>query len=410
MENVFNLNNFQLGTIISVYFLMSVIFLFIWIYLFGKYSKFKIFLLSSFLWVLGSILFSFSQNYVHLLIFSAIIGCSIEASAIFVLLMLFQISPNQKQGKVLALFMIIQGAGGIFGVFLTATFEDLLGFSWNFVFLFIGIISLIWVIMSGVLFLKTEKFNILIEPYFEKGGYILNFKLFRESLQRKTNLNLIIIIFYSTPFIFFLNLWIQKYFHDYHSLTQMEAAISYIFLSGGEFLGIIFGGFLFDKYYSRDNYNKIFIIIFGIFLSIPLLFIGFLIFWKKPFESSGVGLIDIALNLFHYTFTNPLIFVSYIMLFIGFVCFGLIYPFFLILINDCNNDNEKGTILGIKNLIEIMGQALSPIIGGLIADNFSILIVMLFVPLFLIIPLIHLILMRKVIEADFFSINKDLAE
>ncbi|MHA1394823.1 MAG: MFS transporter [Promethearchaeota archaeon] len=406
LQDDFDLNNFHLGTIISIYFLTSAVFIFIWIYLFGKYSKYKVFLVSSFIWTIGSILFSFSQNYVQILICSAIIGIGIESSAIIILLILFQISPKEDQGKMLSIFIGIQGAGSIFGVFLTAYVEDILSLSWNFVFLFIGILSFLWVCLSGIMLLKYKKIKIEIEPYLNQIGYNLNFKKFREIIKKKTNLSLIILFCYSMPFIFFFNLWLQKYFQDYHSLSQMEAAISYIFLTGGEFLGMIFGGFLYDKFYSRENYNKIYITIIGLAISIPLFFIGFFLFWEKNIHISDDNLISLSLELFNFAISDSIVFLSYIMLFLGFFSFALIYPFVLIVINDCNTENEKGTMLGMESLIEITGQAISPIIGGLIADFFSILIVMLLIPFFLVIPLIHLILMRKTIEKDFLSINK----
>jgi len=95
------------------------------------------------------------------------------------------------------------------------------------------------------------------------------------------------------------------------------------------------------------------------------------------------------------------VFLCYTSLFFGFVSLAMIYPFFLIVINDCNNQNEKIIMFGLENFIEIVGQAISPIIGGIIADSFSILNVFLLIPFYLFIPLIHLYLLRNIMQRDF---------
>jgi len=405
LEDSFNLNNFQLGFIITIYFAISCIFIFIWLYLFGKYSKFKIFLISSFFWIFGCIIFSFSQNYIHLLISAMIIGIGIESSSIFILLFIWEITPKENQGKFLSIFLAVQGAGSLFGVFITAYFEDILYLNWNYVFLFVGILSFFWICISGLVMKKFVSFDIDIKPYLDKIGYNFNFNSLRSTFEKKTNLYLIILFLYSVPIIFFFNLWLQKYFQDYHSLTQMEAAISYIFLTGGEFLGMIFSGILYDRFYSKENYKKIYISIIGIAISIPLFFIGFFIYWEKKNYNSENNLLFLSLDLFNFAISNSTVFLCYVLLFAGFFSFALIYPFTLIVINDCNSESEKGIMLGMETIIEIIGQAVSPIIGGLIADLYSMLIVMLIVPVFLIIPLIHLIFMKKIIEQDFLSIN-----
>ncbi len=400
----FSLNNFQLGTIVSTYFLMSAIFIFFWIYLLGKHSKVKIFLINSFIWISGTIFFSFSQNYYQLLIFSAMMGSCIESSSIIILLLLLQMISKNYQGKLFSLFLIVQGLGALFGAFITSFFADSLGYDWNFVFLFIGILSLTWTCVSALMMLKIQKLKIISAEFLEKIGYNVNFKTTKAILKKKTNYFLIIWWLYSVPIVFFFNLWTQIYFQDYHFLTQMEATLSYIFLSGGEFLGMIIGGWIYDKIYSKKHYKKVLVPIIAMLLSIPLFFLGFIIFWEKGVISApNEDLFSIAINLFQFAISGIRIFISYIFLFLGFLLFALIYPFFFIVINDCNNETDRSVMLGIRNLILIIGQIISPLIGGLIIDLSSILIVMLIVPMFLIIPTIHLFLMRKKIEKDFLA-------
>jgi len=400
LGSTFELNNFQLGTLISLYFLTSAIFIFIWIRLFGKYSKFKIFIISSIIWISGTIFISFSENYPTLLISSCIIGIGIESSAIIILLILFQITPKENQGKILSIFMAAQGAGGIFNVFLTAYFEDILNLEWNFIFFFIGGISLLWFIITVLMLAKFKQLKVIIIPSLEKIRYDFNAKMLKRIIRKKTNLNLIILLMYSVPIVFFFSLWIQLYYIDYHSLTQMEAAISYIFLTGGEFLGMIIGGLLYDKVHSGSNYKKIYIAFIGLLISIPLLAIGFLIFWEKNHLNTQNNLISLVINLLDYVLKDIAAFSSYVMLFIGFFSFAFIYPFFLILINDCNDENDKGTMIGFRNLIEIIGQGISPLIGGFIADIFSISVVLVMVPIFLILPLIHLLYISRIVQKD----------
>ncbi|MGQ4872939.1 MAG: MFS transporter [Promethearchaeia archaeon] len=402
LQKSYNLSNTQLGIILSIYYLISGLIIFIWLYFFERYSKFKILNLNMFFWIIGCILLSFSQNYYNFIIFIIIIAIGIEASSIIILLIFFEITPNKNQGKLLSFFIAIQGFGSIFGVFITGYLEDILSLSWRCLFLFLGIFSLIWFLLTSIFIYKNNILkNIFLDPLVE-FGYILNFRMIIKILKKKSNLGLIILLIYSIPIVFFLNLWIQKYFQEFHNLTQMEASISYIFLTGGEFLGMVVGGFLFDKYYSIYHYKKYYITIFALLIAIPLFFIGFYISWKKTYYNSTLNLIDLGLDLLNFAFNNSNVFLSYTSLFLGFFFFAMLYPFILIVIKDCNNIKEVGVMLGIKNLIEILGQAISPFIGGLIADIFSIQVVMLVVPFFLIISLLNIILLKKYIEKDFF--------
>jgi len=385
---------------------MSGFFVFIWLYFFEKYSKFKIFILSNFIWIIGCILFSFSQNYCHLLFFTVFIGIGVEAPSILILLIIFQITLNKNQGKIISAFIAIQGFGSISGVFIAAYFEDLLHLQWNFIFFYIGLITIIWLFFTGVFLYKMNILKNIFSDKLNSLGYSFNFTKIKYILKKKPNIGLIILLIYSIPIVFFFNLWIQKYFQEYHNLTQMEAAISYIALTGSEFLGMVFGGFLYDKFYSEYHYKKFYIAIISLSISIPMFFGGFIIYWKKSIPSKEENLIDLSLNLLNYVISNNYVFISYIFLFIGFFLFALIYPFLLIIINDCNNENEVGIMLAIKNLIEVLGQAISPIIGGLISDLFSILTVMMIIPFFLIIALFNLLIIKNAIRMYFISKNK----
>jgi MFS family permease len=387
---------------------MAAIFTFIWIYFFGKYSKLKVFLLSSLIWTIGTILFTFSENYFQVLILSAIIGIGVESSSIMILMILFQVTSKKSEGKMLATFIGVQGAGSLFGVLITAYVEDILNLSLNYIFLIIGIISLSWVCLSGFLFLRITRKNEEIDTHLDKIKYRFNLKKFLQIIKKRSNLALIILFLYSVPFIFFFSLWLQKYFLEIHSLSQMEAAMSYVFLTGAEFLGMIFGGFLFDKLYSKNHYKKIYLPVVGIAIAIPLLIIGFSLSWERGAVNSADNLIEISLNLFNFAISDSIVFISYIFLFLGFFFFAFIYPFSLLVINDCNSQEEVAPMLGMQKLLEIVGQSISPLIGGLIADKYSTLMVMLTTSIFLFLPIINLLLVKKTFEKDFLSnLNSD---
>jgi len=397
----FDLNHIELGTIVSVYYLSSIVFMFFWIYLFGKYSRQKIFLINSLVWILGIIIFGFSQHYIHLLIISAIIGCGIEASTVFILLILLQMTPNESEGKLFSFYITIQGLGALFGIFITSYFRDILNYDWSFVFIFIGFFSLLWLIIAGIILIESKNVKNEITPYLEQLGYNLNLNEIKKIFNIKTNRSLVIIWLYSVPIVTFLNVWLQIYFQEYHLLSQMEASLSFIFLSGAEFLGIVFGGFLYDKYYSTKHYKKIYIAVISSIISIPLLVFGFLIYWKKNSLSTDIDLLSLAFDLYFFAINNTPVFVSYIILFLGFFSIALMYPFFLIIINDCNDDAGKNSMIGLQKIILIIGNVISPVIGGFLIVNFSILITMIIVPFFMIIPILHLFLIRNTIEKDF---------
>ncbi|MFW6311792.1 MAG: MFS transporter, partial [Nanoarchaeota archaeon] len=103
---------------------------------------------------------------------------------------------------------------------------------------------------------------------------------------------------------------------------------------------------------------------------------------------------------------NYEVFMSYVLLFLGFMALGVMYPFFLIVINDCNREKGKTVMIGLRDFTNILGQIIGPILGGFIADILSVQYVLLLVPIFLIIPWIHLRIRKKDIESDFLSLRR----
>jgi len=247
LELIFSLSHFQLGLIISIFYLFGLIFTFIWIYLIERKSFLKVTFIGTLIWIIGCILFSISPNYIFLLLSAAVIGLGIECTTVAALIYILNYTPKNNEGKAFSFYISIQGVGSLFGIFLTSVFSETLQLNWNFVFLFVGLLSLFVLLIIFILF-KVQKVSLIDYRFdFEKVGYKFEFRSFGEALKKKTNLGIFLLLILATPFFMLFNVWLQKYFQEIHNLSQMEAALTYIFLSGGEFLGMIIGGYLIDK-------------------------------------------------------------------------------------------------------------------------------------------------------------------
>ena len=214
----------------------------------------------------------------------------------------------------------------------------------------------------------------------------INLKQIKEVFTNKVNLFLIIFLILYLPTQYFNVNWLQKYWINIHSLSQISASISFTFTSGAEFLGYFISGFIVDYFAKKKKINIPKIGILALLVSSPFLFIGYLIPWNSTLNiPSGVSYIQICWAMFMNALETPPVFASYVMLFLGFFIIHLMGAQFLNIVVDYNTERLRPLVINMCIILLDIGLLIGPILGGFIADisDFEVLL--------LIVPIIYLI-------------------
>jgi len=400
LQNNFYFNELELGLILATFYLMSAISIFFWILIFSKNSQNPVILISSLIWIGGIIGFAFSTSFFEFLLYSAIIGFGIESCSLLLLSLILQAIKLENQGKIISTIFAVKGIGSFIGVLFTFIFSNILNLKWNFIFIVISVISLVWISVLSILIRTLAKNKNDKIKDLKTTGFYLNFELVKKTFKRKGNKTILLMSLYIYPAVFIYNIWIQIYFQKIHNLSQFEASLLFLTIFGIQFMGFMIGGFLYDFFYSKTNYNKLYISAMSLLIAAPVLLIGFLIPWKKSSIQDSNNIFIVIFKLINQSLINFPMLISIILIFIGSFFYAIMFPILLILINDCNRSEEKSVMLGMNNVLEILGYTTAALVGGLITVLFSLEMVMLLIPIIMLWTSFHMVLKKKVLHIE----------
>jgi MFS family permease len=412
IQKNFNINYFELGLIVTIYYFFSFLGASFWSFQMSKNSRIDIIKICSIFWLVGIFFISFSKLYFMILIGSSFLGFSLESIPLITLNIIGIISNNNNKGFWNSLYWIFQGSGGVFGIFITGLLYGLYKIDWRIILC--SIVLLLFIALLNIIKLVKRENELQINSdlidtpigIMKHDGMKFNFNQIFIFLKNKVNIVLIIYFLVYVPIIYFNNVWIQKNWIDIHNLSQSLASISMLFTSGGEFLGLIFGGFLIDKIMKKKKYSILFWLgIIVCFLSAPMFYFGYSIQWTIVNDyDNDLNFIQLCWFLFQTAIHDYDILISYLSLFIGFISISMIIPLYYTILM---RENEGETLnIGINIIIILtnFGYFISPILGGILSDymglSFTLLLVV-FLAIFLgtmyfILLLIHNRKIRKV--------------
>lgn len=388
----FTLTNVQLSLISAVFYLFSFVFTYLWIYLSGKYSNRLVFLIGGAFWILPLFYFPYIQSYAVLILVVALIGIGTESVPVLLTNYLVSLKLTKQFARVYSFQAIVQGAGGVFGTLLVILVQKFNNSNWGHTFIITAIVScILFLITYFIMFLKFKKEN---PKGFENQKYIFNWNKIKELFKNRVNLLIVMWFLIAVPFIPFLNIWTQLYFINEHGVSQEVAIITFIYLSGIEFLGYISAGMITD-YFKRKN-NKAFKSL-G-FYAIGLSGIFFLLALLIPWELESVvgdNFIELCFNLLITVLSDFKITISYIFFTFAFFSYTFIDPYTASIAEYYNNNENKQIMLNINKSITALGYLVGPIIGGFIADLSNFLVMFLHIPIAFFVSLIPLFLIRN---------------
>ncbi len=388
----FGVSNFELSLISTIYYSLSYFLQNIWINLAGKYSNGVVLIVGSLFWITPLLFIPFVTSYIQVLIIVGLIG--IGAQSIVVVINNYFVSMEIKDNfaKTNSMLTIIQGAGGVFGTFFAASLQDMANLPWTTPFLYIFVLSLIFLIVNLVFLHLIHKKNISINFIQEK--YVFNFKTIKRLLKMKINRLAIIIALLSIIPLTFLNIWTQVYFIHEHGVSQSIAMISFVFLSGAEFLGFLFGGYYFDYLKKNNKSNYRYFGFYGFSIAIVFFIIGLSIDWTLT-HVPGDNFIELCINLFLAAIRDFRIALFYISFFLAYFSYTFIEPYIFAILFFENKDDDRKMMINLAHTVITLSYLIGPVVGGVIADAFGFTVMFFIVPMALFVSLIPLFLLGK---------------
>jgi MFS family permease len=338
---------------------------FFWGYSGDKFSRKKLLLYGTIIWVIFIFLTGFAQNFMQLFIFQlcAGVGLGCIASVGFSIIVDF-VSP-QRRGFALSLWGLSQGAGNGLGYILAVLFNA--KFGWNSVF---------W-ILSGITVGFIVAYFFTVDP--ERGateeelqqlfesGETYDYQIRREDLRvilgKPTNRLLILQGLFAQigwgglqllPVTLIFKLQISSGVPEAPAQV-IGPLIAGLFMIGGVFS--IFFGWLGDKYQKKTLRARPLISALGVLIGIPLV-LGMLMI---PFRLTGVPNTSdfgtILGYLMNQLVSNPLFLLAFLLALFAAVFSSADAPNFFALVGDINLPEHRTTFYGLTNFVNGIGRS-----------------------------------------------------
>ena len=272
---------------------------------------------------------------------------------------------KEDRSKGYSFFSIATLLGQGIGIVLASNLYPIIP-NWRIPFVIMGFSILL--VSTFLIFVQEPnrigKQDFLKDLMVDKDAIIYSYRIqmsdLKEIFKRKSNLWLIINIVDVIPtgIILFL---IFIYFQDVHNINPDDTTNFLIIIMLATLAGTIFFGYLADKWFKAGNKKaRVLLALFGNIIPIPLVYIALLI----PFEVS-----DDATTL--EIFSNPYFILSLVLFAIGLFANGGTNAGWYATIVDVNLPEHRGTVLAAANLFDLIGRAIGPLIGTIIATNLS---------------------------------------
>ena len=356
----------QLGALTFVFMIISGISIAIFGYFADKITR-------KWLVVLGSLIFSISSlftisvpsgimGFYTFLFFTVLdgIGFGIIIPSIFSLI--GDLVKQDERSKGFSFFSIASLLGMATGLGLSTALGSI---DWRLSFFIIGIAGLVAALMA--LFFQEpsrigKDFSFLAEKKAIDYTYRIKTSDFKVIFKKKSNIWLIINFVDTIPtgIILFL---LYEYMEDYHNVSDEITLVFLILILLSTLVGTVCFGYLGDKQF-RDGKKtaRVRLALYGNVIPIPFVFIALIIPFWVPSNAS--------ISEF---FVTPGAILMVFLLMIGIFINGAVNGSWYATIVDINLPEHRGTVLATANLFDIIGKAIGPLIGSLIADAFGFL-------------------------------------
>ncbi|MGQ4872772.1 MAG: MFS transporter [Promethearchaeia archaeon] len=302
------------------------------------------------------------NGYYFFFFLTCIIGVGYGAIIPSIFSLIGDLVSQDDRSKGFSFFSI----ASLFGLALGMTLATAVGGSdWRISYFIVGIAGLIsaFVILKFKEPSRLGKDNLIL---LEKDGIDYTYRIKKEDLpyifKKKSNIWLIVNFVDTIPtgLILFL---LFAYMKEYHNIPSSLALIFLMLILISTLFGTVIFGFIGDNMFKKGKKKaRVYLALMANIAPIPFVFIALII----PFRiSSDAQLIDL--------FLVPGAVLMLILMIIGLFLNGAVNGSWYATVVDINLPEHRATVLSTANFFDIIGRAIGPLIGAIIADNFGIL-------------------------------------
>jgi MFS family permease len=343
---------------------------FFWGYWGDKYNRKKLLIYGTLLWVFFIILSTFAQTFFQLLLLQLLAGIGLGCIAAVGFAFILDLVSPKRRGLALSFWGISQGIGVGLGSMMALVFN--VSFGWNSAFLFLGIITLGFLLAYILIAVEPERgaTEEELQKLFEsKKTY--EFRIKREDVHQilsiKTNKLLILQALFA--------------YISIGAIMLLPIVFTFKIIATGvpdapaEILGPVFAGifevgygfaFIFgwlgDRYQKRTLKARSLVSSIAVLIGVPLSIVVILI----PLTFPGVPNTDDVIVVVGYLnsqfLTNPAVLGVLILSIFASVFVSAIDPNFFALIGDVNLPEHRGTMFGVSNFVAGVGRAIGIIL------------------------------------------------
>ena len=264
--------------------------------------------------------------------------------------------PSKERGRGFGWFLCATGLGYLTG----AGISGVIGpkFSWRYPFILTAVPNFLLAPLFYLLVKEPKRGEVELGEFF-KAGAVYNYKVklsdFKRFVTIRTNLYLNLqSIFGCIPWGV-LSSWIVTFFVQERGFSIPTATAFGLSFAGMRMFGNICGGYIGDHLSKKRPTYRIALCITTILLAIPFILAGI----AYPISSDP----SLSQVLFLLLFG-----------FFGVSLASIAGPNSRAMFLDVNVPENRGIMLSLANLTDVMGGGIGPVIGGLLADKYGVLL------------------------------------
>ncbi len=344
--------------------LISAATLIFWGYYSDKYSKKKMLIFSSAIWI-ASCFFMFlmgaSITYAQLFLAQIFFGLGFGAVYPICYSLLGDIVKPESRGKVYGVVTVIGGAGMAVGLFMGSAFH--LGtypFNWQMPFLIISIIGTVLILI--LLFFGTDLKKGAAEHELKEvleDGAVYTYEIKREHLTAlwKKPTNVYLFLQGIPGMIPWAVLLIVAPIYFQH--LGYEANTANLIVLGSQVtnaLGAIFAGWYGDRLAVKSQRKRVLFVALCILIPVPFFATAFLLPYPLVGPDAGLGVF----------FANPLYITGFLLIACGSFFAGSAGVNWYTITSDVNVPETRATIISFHALTDRIGNAFGPILAAII--------------------------------------------
>lgn len=346
-----------------------------WGYLSGKYTRKRLVMIGTLIWVVGVYLTSLSGSFIHLLLCQIITGVGLGCIASIGFSALTDYVPYHSRGVILSLWGMSQGFGGIAGALIAAIISTMS--NWRIPFEILAIIGMLLIVFY--FFVEEPRFG-NAEPELQKlmdrgmdYSYRIGIGQIMDMIGKRSNLLLFLQGFFMNiatgSLIWLPTLYISKIEQLGYGtkIAVIVAAFLFgIFQIGGTFSS--FFGYLGDVFQRKSYKARALITAVFVFLTMPLYILLFIFPIDQLSLPDTTNSVTLFISLLGDLVSNPWILSLFVISLLASAAQSANTPNWLALITDVNLPEHRGTVFSIANLANSLGRTVGNLgIGAVLA-------------------------------------------